>query len=144
MIDDDDVANAVTPTASEAGAEILTWGCAPADCCFDESLRKTSECGHCGNRFKRSVVDAVVEKATKIQSVVLSKKTFPKMSDARKWITEHQFHAKKVDETPDSWRFRQFPPTNCKPNTFRSITLKAGVTGVICVPKGEKTPPGLK
>lgn len=84
-------------------------------------------------------------KQTSVQSVLLSKRTFPTLESAQKWIRENGFSDKKVDEKPNTWRFRQFPPGRCKGGTVRTIRARGtrGVQFVICVPKGSVTPPGL-
>lgn len=74
-------------------------------------------------------------KQRKVQSVIASKERFSNAAAARKWITEHDFTADKVDETETSWRFRQFPPGRCKEDTLRTIRLDDGVSAVICEQK---------
>ena len=74
---------------------------------------------------------------TEVQTVIVSKKTFKTLEAAKKWITDHDFNAGKVDDTEESWRFRQFSPGKCQENSFRTITLRAGVKAVICRPKKD-------
>ena len=92
------------------------------------------------------VVMDEITKQTDVQTVILSKERFPTLESARKWIREHGFEDKKVDEKPNTWRFRQFPPGNCKAGTFRNLRPRGtrGVLFGICVPKGNETPPGLR
>lgn len=78
------------------------------------------------------------QEATEVQTVIASKKKFPTLEEAKKWMKEHDFHVSKVDETDDSWRFRQFGPERCKEGSFRTITLTEGVKAVICRPKAGK------
>jgi len=80
-------------------------------------------------------------KQTKIQSLVLSKEKFKTLASARKWVLDHEFKADKVDETEQSWRFRQFPPEQCIDGSFRTIPLEDGVSAVICRPKEASTDP---
>lgn len=70
-----------------------------------------------------------------VQSLILSKERFPTKADARKWVLDHDFKAPKVDEKPDSWRFRQFPPGRCSEETIRTIRIDKGVQAVVCVAK---------
>lgn len=76
---------------------------------------------------------------TEIQSILLDKETFPTLEEATAWITAHDFHADKYDETENQWRFRQFDPINCSEDTFATINLTTGVNAVICVPQEGKT-----
>ncbi len=84
------------------------------------------------------------EKQTTVQSVVLSKQRFPTMESAKAWVESHGFKANKVDEKPNTFRFRQFPPTRCKAGTFRNKRITRGVIGTICVSKGAETPETLR
>lgn len=74
---------------------------------------------------------------TTIQTLILSKETFPTMEAATKWVTENDFKADKVDETEDSFRFRQRDPAQYDPNgfgegeQFRTITVSDGVQAVV-------------
>lgn len=77
-------------------------------------------------------------KQTQVQSVILSKEQFPTLEEAKKWITDHDFHDAKYDETPESWRFRQFEPTECIEGSFRTISMTTGVSAVICRPREGK------
>lgn len=81
--------------------------------------------------------------ATEVQTVILSKDEFPTREEAESWIRDHDFHAEKVDETENSWRFRQFEPGECQGDSFRTIELTEGVSAVICRPK-EGRSCGLK
>jgi len=72
---------------------------------------------------------------TDIQSVVCSKSRFNSKEEAKRWVTDHDFRADKIDETDDSYRFRQFSPSKCQKDSFRTIELTKGVVGIICRPK---------
>lgn len=73
----------------------------------------------------------------KVQTLILRKSAFESLSEARKWVREHNFKTSKVDETSTSWRFRQFDPGRCQEGSFRSEKdfIKKGVTAVFCRPK---------
>ncbi len=64
-----------------------------------------------------------------VQSLIFSKKQFPRRDDATKWARDHEFRADKVDETPNSWRLRQREPGEF--SRFRTITMTEGVQAVI-------------
>jgi hypothetical protein len=91
----------------------------------------------------KGAIDEIM-KQTSVQSVVLSKQRFRTLEEARSWIKENGFKDDKVDEKPNTFRFRQFPPGRCKRGTFRQIRPRGsrGVQFVICVPTGSVTPPG--
>ncbi len=71
--------------------------------------------------------------STTVQSVICSKKVFESAGAARKWITDHGFHATKLDETETSYRFRQRDPDEFKDGSLRTIELTRGVKAVIGV-----------
>ncbi len=50
------------------------------------------------------------QQKTEVQTVILSKKRFKNRKDARKWIKDHDFKSSKIDETSNSFRFRQKSP----------------------------------
>ena len=70
---------------------------------------------------------------TQVQSVILSKNFF-NQREAKSWISRNDFRISKVDETVNSWRFRQQPPDWFEKRTFRTIRLRPGVTAVIGCP----------
>lgn len=87
----------------------------------------------------------VEEKGTRIQSVIFSKTESPDdvnngrgwtMTAAKRWLEEHNFRHDKVDETNRSYRFRQFPPGDCEPRSFRTLkeNFPNGISAVICRP----------
>ena len=89
-----------------------------------------------------AIVQTVAElkqASTVIQTLILAKSTFPTVAEARKWVREHDFKSAGVDETDDSWRFRQIEPTKCQENTFRTITITDGVKAVVCRPTEESS-----
>ncbi len=85
-----------------------------------------------------------IEKQTTVQSVVLSKQRFSDLGAAKAWVQNHGFKATKVDEQPNIWRFRQFPPVQCQRGTFRNRRVTRGVMAVICVRRGDRVPPTLR
>lgn len=84
------------------------------------------------------------EEGTVIQSLILSKETFPTEAEARAWVEENEFDAGKVDETENSFRFRQRPPEDFQEDgfgegeTFRTIELVEGVQATVGLLKEGK------
>lgn len=85
------------------------------------------------------IEDEKPKASTEIQSVILAKDTFPTLEEAKAWVVAHDFHEMKYDETDTQWRFRQFDPSMCSENSFRTINITDGVDAVICVPQNGKT-----
>lgn len=81
-----------------------------------------------------------MEKQMVMQTLILSKETFPTREGASKWVEEHDFKVKEgaPDETEDSWRFRQREPTEFRDGTLRTIEITEGVKGVVGRLKEEK------
>ncbi|MFA6569919.1 MAG: hypothetical protein WCT77_01645 [Bacteroidota bacterium] len=70
---------------------------------------------------------------TKIQTVLIDKNNF-RLSGARKWLKEHDFKYKGVDETDNYYRFRQIEPSEFNKDSFRTIELTDGVKAVVGCP----------
>ena len=70
---------------------------------------------------------------TQVQSVILSKNFF-NQREAKSWIGRNDFRISKIDETANSWRFRQQPPDWFEKRSFRTIRLRPGVQAVIGCP----------
>ncbi len=88
------------------------------------------------------VMKVFIQKQTDVQSVVLAKSRFKTVADASQWVKDHDFKTTKVDETTNTFRFRQFDPGLCREGTFRNKRITDGVLAVICVPKSSDLPPG--
>lgn len=72
-------------------------------------------------------------KPSKVQSVLIPKDRYT-LREARKWIKEHKFVDKGVDETDRYYRFRQFAPT--KHYAYRTIPFgQSGIKAVLRVSK---------
>lgn len=81
---------------------------------------------------------------TEVQTVICAKDTFESAEEATQWVTDHDFKADKIDETADSYRFRQFSPDRCQIDSERTIDITEGVKAVICRPvKGVKAKAGM-
>lgn len=62
----------------------------------------------------------VDEDTTQVQSVVFDKSDWD-LDEARDWIVDHDFVDQGVDETGDSYRFRQRDPDSFTEDSFRTI-----------------------
>jgi phage I-like protein len=77
-----------------------------------------------------------LQEGTSIQTLILSKDRF-NIESARSWINENNFRDDKIDETENSFRFRQADPSSFDENgfgsgeKFRTIDITEGVKAVI-------------
>jgi hypothetical protein len=71
---------------------------------------------------------------TEIQSLILDNRFFDRR-DALGWVRRHGFQAHKIDETSESFRFRQIEPSHFGPKSFRTIILRPGVKAVVGCPR---------
>lgn len=72
-----------------------------------------------------------------LQSVLIPK-TLYKLDDAIKWIDNHQFKLKKIDETVNYYRFRQINPNyieNLGYTNYKIKTLSNGIELVLAYKK---------
>ena len=74
---------------------------------------------------------------TDIQTLLLSKKRFKSVEEARKWVSDNGFSYPGVDETDNYYRVRQKDPDSFQDKSFRTIVLTDGVKAVIGRPKGR-------
>lgn len=70
-------------------------------------------------------------KPTTIQTLVFAKDTFKSANAAQSWAKDHGFKSDGVDETGDSYRIRQRPPSAFVAGSFRTIAITDGVSAVI-------------
>jgi len=61
------------------------------------------------------------------QSVVLSKDRFKTKRAADVWIRRNDFVNPGVDETPNTWRYRQRDPSHFRPRTYATFEVSDGV-----------------
>jgi hypothetical protein len=74
----------------------------------------------------RSEVREAEKAGGKVQSVIFDSEKWT-LADAKAWLKDHDFASPKVDETENSYRFRQAEPGGFK----RFVTKKVpGVDGV--------------
>lgn len=81
------------------------------------------------------------QEVTTVQTLVLSKERFETLVQAREWVLDNGFKADKVDETEDSFRFRQRDPGGFREGSFRTITITTGVSAVVGRLKEESEEP---
>lgn len=80
-----------------------------------------------------------------VQTVICSKERFASVAAASSWCRSHGFRTDKVDETDESFRFRQFDPGDCAEGgldngeTFSTIRIDDGVQGVVCKKKAGRS-----
>jgi hypothetical protein len=67
---------------------------------------------------------------TTIQTLIFSKRRYTREQAAR-WLSEHGFHSRKIDETEDSLRFRQREPSEFQAGSFRTVPITGGIQAVI-------------
>jgi hypothetical protein len=69
----------------------------------------------------------------KVQSIFFYKNKIS-LEDAVKWMTEHKYKIKKVDETENLYRFRLIPPTTLKKqgyDVYRNLSITPIITLVL-------------
>lgn len=80
-------------------------------------------------------IDTSKAREGEVQTLILDKRNFETKEDAREWVKDHDFKFGKIDETDNTWRFRQFDPAECD-SGFRTFSITTGVQGVVC--RGSK------
>ncbi len=82
------------------------------------------------NDSTKESLEQLAQDSMVVQTLILSKEKFSK-EEAIAWVESHDFHAEKIDETEDSYRFRQREPEEFDQESFRTITLTEGVQAVV-------------
>jgi hypothetical protein len=75
---------------------------------------------------------------TRVETVIIKKSLATSARQAASIARSHGAKTTKVDETGQSYRFRQHPPENYLPNSFRAFVLNKHVTLVYGTPKGRE------
>lgn len=79
-------------------------------------------------------------RSTEVQSIIFDRQSWD-LSDAKSWLRRHDRKIPDADITRDYYRFRQSPPSQFEPGTFRTIPFgRSGIKAVIGVPKKHKNP----
>lgn len=73
---------------------------------------------------------------SEVQSVILMKENYDEPA-AREWIKSHSFKSNDMDETDESYRFRQIDPGEFISGSFRTIEIKDGISAVVGRKKGS-------
>ncbi len=87
--------------------------------------------------FSSYVAAGGKQAGTTIQTLILAKESFPTQEEAVAWIERNDFRSDKIDETENSWRFRQREPGDFREDAFpgggqfRTVQLRPGVQAVI-------------
>lgn len=68
--------------------------------------------------------------ASKVQSIIFDKSKWSK-AEAVAWLNEHEFHSDKIDETENTYRFRQEDPSHFEKFATMSKNLPAGIQYVL-------------
>ena len=66
-----------------------------------------------------------------VQSVVVEKEAFPDMDDARAWVKLQGYKSRDVDETPNTYRFRQVDPRIMHSGKYIDRMVKLGDIGYL-------------
>ena len=77
------------------------------------------------------VIEFAARKTTIVQTIIFDKEKFKKSDDAKSWLKEHDYKSGGMDETDESFRFRQIEPDQFDPKSFRIIELTEGIKAVI-------------
>ena len=66
------------------------------------------------------------------QTVIFTKKDWT-IAKAKSWLSNHKMRSDKVDETANTYRFRQFDPSRCQ-GQYATLTenMPRGITMVVC------------
>lgn len=68
-----------------------------------------------------------------VQSVILDKSKFHGVQEAKMWIMKHGYKHTSVDETPNTYRFRQVHPDIIKTGHYQAKMVKIGDVGHLLV-----------
>lgn len=71
------------------------------------------------------------------QNYILSKERFKTEAEARKWMKDNDVPTPKIDETENTFRFRQFPDERCEKDSFKAKDITDGVQILGCRLKPE-------
>ena len=66
------------------------------------------------------------ETTTTVQTIIFSPTSEWDAASCKAWLKEHDFKASGVDETEDSYRYRQRDPGDFEEGSFRTINFKGG------------------
>lgn len=87
---------------------------------LEEQIRKA------GKKIKAVVGHVKGESTTTVQTIIFSPKDDWSVEEAKAWLSDHDLKSGKVDETEDSYRFRQRDPQDFDEGSFKTIPFKGG------------------
>ncbi len=82
-------------------------------------------------RANLAMIEKIKQEGFEIQTLIFDKAQFT-LDEAIQWCQDHGFRADKVDETENTYRFRQFDPSECAKDSFRTWELTDGVQATGC------------
>lgn len=68
-----------------------------------------------------------------VQSVIVKKEAYPDLEDARYWVKSQGYKVTKVDETPNTFRFRQIDPSIMRTDKYVDRMVHLGHIGFLNV-----------
>ena len=66
-----------------------------------------------------------------VQSVIVRKEAYPDLEDARAWVRSQGYKTTKVDDTPDTYRFRQIDPSIMRTGKYIDRMIAMGDIGFL-------------
>lgn len=66
-----------------------------------------------------------------VQSVIVKKEAYPILEDARAWVRSQGYKTTKVDDTPDTYRFRQIDPSIMRTGKYIDRMVAMGDVGYL-------------
>jgi hypothetical protein len=66
-----------------------------------------------------------------VQSVIVKKEAFPDIDDARAWVRSQGYKSAKVDDTPNTYRFRQIDPSVMRTGKYIDRMIDLGDIGYL-------------
>ena len=66
-----------------------------------------------------------------VQSVIVLKEAYPDKDDAKAWVHHKGYKTAKVDETPETYRFRQLDPNIMRTGKYKDRMVKIGKIGYL-------------
>lgn len=79
-----------------------------------------------GKKIKAVVGHLKGESSTTVQTIIFAPKDAWTLEEAKAWLSDHDLKSGKVDETEDSFRFRQRDPADFEEGSFKTIPFTGG------------------
>lgn len=81
--------------------------------------------------FDATIMTASEKENTVVQTLIFDKKVFKDRESAKKWAKDHGFSTNTIRETNKSYRIRQRPDADFKPESYKTLTFTKGVNAVV-------------